>query len=107
MQSDITISGLDISGTLNKITDYTGFSGNTEYQSGNYLALHFDVPGYGSESITVELIGGLEGPVTLDDDGIIVLRIINTTETIKVTASDGVHTPIQKIYTLTGLTLAS
>lgn len=105
LQSDIAIEGNAISGTLNQITDYTGFSGNEDYQSGHYLVLHFDAPG-DDEVITVELVGGLTGPVTLDDDGIIVLRIIDTSETIKVTATDGTHAPYQQIYTLTGLTLA-
>ena len=54
---------------------------------------------------TVELVGGTNGPVTLDADKNIVLLIkSNTTQSIKVVSTkDGAS--VTKTYTLTGLTL--
>jgi hypothetical protein len=55
--------------------------------------------------VTVELVGGTKGPVTLDDDMNIVLLIKNKdTQSIKVTVNDGEDSAI-KTYGLTGLTL--
>lgn len=82
LQSGITItnSGFSgardtINGTLHYVTDYTGFSGNSELQSGNYLAMRVDTDDEDDE-ITVELLHGITGhPVTLDSDRNIVMRI--------------------------------
>lgn len=106
LQSGVTISGSTISGTLNNIDGYTGFSGNVAEQSGHYLVLRADT-GNPSDTITVELVGGTVGhPVTLDSDRNIVLRIANTsTQSVKVVATDGTST-VTKSYSLTGLTLA-
>ena len=106
LQSGVTISGSTISGTLNNIDGYTGFSGNVAEQSGHYLVLRADT-GNASDTITVELIGGTVGhPVTLDSDRNIVLRIASTsTQSVKVVATDGKRT-VTKSYSLTGLTLA-
>lgn len=106
LQSGVTISGSTISGTLNNIDGYTGFSGNVAEQSGHYLVLRADT-GNASDTITVELIGGTVGhPVTLDSDRNIVLRIANTsTQSVKVVATNGART-VTKSYSLTGLTLA-
>ena len=76
-------------------------------QSGNYIAIHNTVPDTTGATITVEVVGGTSGPRTLDSDGIIVLRIANTSQKIKVVASkDGLAT-VTKTFSLTGLTLAS
>ena len=57
------------------VTGYTGFSGNSALQEGNYLALKF-TPIDEDDVITVELLGGSTGhPVTLDSDLNMVLRI--------------------------------
>lgn len=106
LQSGVTISGSTISGTLNNIDGYTGFSGNVAEQSGHYLVLRAET-GNASDTITVELIGGTVGhPVTLDSDRNIVLRIANTsTQSVKVVATNGKRT-VTKSYSLTGLTLA-
>lgn len=106
LQAGVVISGSTISGTLNNIDGYTGFSGNVAEQSGHYLVLRADT-GNASDTITVELIGGTVGhPVTLDSDRNIVLRIANTsTQSVKVVATNGKRT-VTKSYSLTGLTLA-
>ena len=55
--------------------------------------------------VTVELVGGTKGPVTLDEDRNIVLLIKNKdTQSIKVTVYDGENSTT-KTYGLTGLTL--
>ena len=62
-------------GNLNYITDYTGFSGSTELQSGNYLALK--VSGIPSGSVvTMQKVGpGASPAVTLDSDLNAVVRM--------------------------------
>ena len=79
------LSNNRIVGTLKYVTGYTGFDTVVENQSGNYLALKFDTNVEEPDSITVELVGGEKGPVTLDDDHIHVMRIKDKTiKTIKV-----------------------
>lgn len=107
LQEDIEIDPDEgtIEGTLKHVTGYTGFSGTAAEQSGNYLALHCEALPE-ADSITVELIGGTVGhPVTLDADGLIVLRITdNETQKIRVTAwKDGAS--VVQTYDLSGLTL--
>lgn len=97
-----------IRGTLLKVTDYTGFSGDPEKQKGNYLVLKFTpnedlaekITG-GTASIAVELLGGDTGhPVTLDSDLNIVLLIKNQiTQQIKVyvTEDDTVTTVVYRL----------
>ena len=107
LQSNITVSGSAITGDLKYVSDYTGFSSKVEEQSGNYLALHCTVPGVDDATITVEVVGGTSGPVTLTDDGLIVDRIANTNQKIKVVASKEGCTPVTKTFNLTGLNLAT
>ena len=109
LQENIEINGTKISGTLKYVSDYTGFSSKVADRSGNYLALHFAAPAAPDATISVEIIGGHSGPVTLDPaDNVIVLRIESTTtQSIRVIASkDGCDT-VTREYSLTGLTLAS
>lgn len=100
LQSDIVISENEITGTLNYVTGYTGFSGKAEEQEGNYLALYVDTNI--DEDIYVEVINGFSGPVKLDSDKIIVLRIANNEQSVKITCGN-----IVKVYSLANLTLAS
>lgn len=105
LQENVTIGSNAITGTLKHVTDYTGFSSDTELQSGNYLVLHCEAEN--ADKITVELVGGTKGPVTLDDDGIIVIRITDpATQTVKVVCTNE-HKKYTKVYTLSGLTLES
>lgn len=105
LQDGISIVGGVISGTLNYVTGYTGFSGDVSEQSGNYLALRIDTDD-NVDSITVELIGGTAGhPVTLDSDRLIVIRITDTdNQSIKVVVNKNGLSQ-SKTYELTGLTL--
>lgn len=98
LQDSIKIEEDKITGTLKYVTGYTGFSSKTEEQSGNYLALH-NISNI-VEPIFVEVINGFSGPVQLDADGIIVLRIANNEQKVKVTCGD-----LVKEYSLSELTL--
>lgn len=98
LQEDVLVDDRAIEGVLKYVTGYTGFSGDPEEQSGNYLALKF-TPAAGAVT-TVELIGGKLGqPVTLDSDNNIVLRISNNNQKIKVVSTvDGES--VTKVYSL-------
>ena len=70
----------------------------------NYLALKVDSDSQDAV-VTVELVGGTKGPVTLDEDRNIVLLIKNKdTQSIKVTVNNEGNSST-KTYKLTGLTL--
>ncbi len=107
LQEDIVLDGSKISGKLKYVTGYTGFSGDPAEQEGNYIALHAETD-FTEDSITLELINGTVGhPVTLDSDGLMVVRITNKdTQKIKLVATKGTRTRV-KIYDLSGLTLAT
>ena len=87
LQSSVAIANNAITGNLNYIVDYTEFSSNPSEQSGHYLAIK--CAALAGSTITVELINGTLGhPVTLDSDGMIVIRITNTgTQSIQVVAT--------------------
>lgn len=103
MQDGIVIGEDSISGTLKYVTGYTGFSSAAADQKGNYLALKVNAPS--DAVVTVEVVGGTKGPVTLDDDRNIVLLIKNkNTQSVKVVAKAQGET-VTKTYGLTGLTL--
>ena len=87
LQSSVAIANNAITGNLNYIVDYTEFSSNPSEQSGHYLAIKCEA--LAGSTITVELINGTLGhPVTLDSDGMIVIRITNTgTQSIQVVAT--------------------
>lgn len=104
LQENVEVNSNAITGTLKYVTGYTGFSGNVSEQSGNYLALK--VTALAGAVITVELVGGTVGhPVTLDEDGMIVIRITNLeTQSITVVATSGTISETQS-FSISGLTL--
>lgn len=100
MQSGVIVGDSAITGTLKYVSDYTGFSGDPELQSGNYLVIHSTANVEGA-TITVTVTN----PVTLDADGIAVLRIADKdTQTVTVTASKEGYESTTKVFTLSGLT---
>ena len=103
LQSDIEISDdYKISGTLKKITGWTAFSGDPAEQSGNYIAVK--ATAVEGATITAQVIGGDHGPVTLDEDGILIARIKNIGQDLEFCATT--ETGAQRIrYDLSGLTL--
>lgn len=93
-----------MTGTLKYVTGYTGFSPSARLQEGNYIAFK-SVASEGA-TITAELVGGESGPVTLDSDGICVMRIasLETQTAIKVVATKGGKTETKE-FSIAGLTL--
>ena len=104
LQEDVEVANGAITGTLKYVTGYTGFSGDVSEQSGNYLAIK--VTAIEGATITVELKNGSLGhPVTLDEDGMIVIRITDkTTQSVEVVATKDSLSETQR-FSLTGLTL--
>jgi len=103
LQTGIEISDdHKITGTLKYVEGYTGFSGDPAEQSGNYLVVRASA--VEGAVITAEIIGGDHGPVTLDEDGILIARIKNTSQKLQFNAVTAAG--IQTItYSLSGLTL--
>lgn len=100
LQEDVAVEGNAISGTLKYVENYTGFSGDEALQSGNYIALHAEVPGVDDATITVKVTGEVE----LDSDGIAVLRIADkSSQTIKIVASKDGYRSVSKTFTLADL----
>ena len=102
MQSSIVVGDSAITGSLKYVEGYTGFDTNTENQKGNYLALKVEASA--GSNVTVEVVGGDKGPVTLDSDMNIVLRIKNNAQSVKVIATKG-EASVTKTYALTNLEL--
>lgn len=82
LQTGVQVVGGDVLGTLKYVTGFTGFSGDPELQSGNYLALSFNgnqtvTTDSTPDKITVELVNARtnHGPQTLDSDKDICVRI--------------------------------
>lgn len=107
LQENVVVGRNDITGTLKYVTGYTGFSNKPEEQSGNYLVIRSEVPDAEDATITVEVVGGTKGPVTLDPDGIMVARIANKQQKIRVVASLDGYESYTRTFVLSGLTLAS
>ena len=101
--SGLTITGTDIKGTLNYYDGSNWELGtwSEEQKAGNFLPLSLSSDG----TITVQVIGGDNGPTQVTD-GFCIFRIkSNTTQTIQVKASGGGGAENTKTYSLTGLTL--
>lgn len=104
LQENIVVGDSKISGTLKYVTGYTGFSGNVAEQSGNYIALKCEATS--GASISIEIVGGYSGPVTLDPDGLWVGKIANNQQSIKIVATkNGISDT--RILTLESLVLQS
>jgi len=108
LQEDVEITDRAVIGTLKYVTGYTGFSGDPEEQSGNYLAIHAAVPGENGVTITAQVEGSGKSPVALDSDGILILRVKSEdtlTRHLIYTASKAGHKSVTKYWALNGLTL--
>ena len=101
LQSDVIVHDKFIKGTLHYVTGYTQYSEVEAEQSGNYLALKFDVSD--GATTTIQITG--KEPVTLDNSKNAVFRVENkNTQKIKVVTTLGDDT-ITKVYSLSGLTV--
>lgn len=104
LQEDVAVSGNAVTGTLHYLDDYTGFSGDVEEQSGNYLAVKCTANE--GDTIVLDLIGGRHGPVTLDNDGICIIRISDKdSQKLKYTATGADGSTETQIFDLSGLVL--
>lgn len=84
------------------VDDYTGFSGDTDLQKGNYLAIHCEVTNVDGAVIKCKL----DNEVTLDSDGICVIRIRDkSTQTLRVVATKDGYATKTLTYSLSGLTV--
>lgn len=104
LQSNIVVGTNAITGTLNYIDDYSSAGYTGDEASGNFLVIHCESDD--ADSITVEVIGGLHGERTLDSDGIIICRIANTSQKIRVRAYKDGQVANVKTYDLSGLVLS-
>lgn len=98
LQTGVSVSGTNVSGTLHYVTGYTDFSNIPEEQQGNYLAIHCAVPDV--DGVTISVNGR-----TLESDGIIVLIIKNKDNPVTITASKSGLDSVTKTYSISGLTL--
>lgn len=107
LQSGVIVGDSQIVGTLKYVDDYTGFSGDPNEQKGNFLVLHCEAADT-VDSLSVEVINGTVGhPVTLDEDGIAVLRIADKFRQKIRFAAYKDDTSCTKTFDLSGLTLES
>lgn len=99
LQSDIVVNDDSISGTLNYVTGYTGYSGDTDLQSGYYIALKLNVPNGATTTIAALNNGGSGTPVDLGSDDYAVGRI--TTKNAKIVISTTLAgVTVSKTYSL-------
>ena len=101
LQENIAVAPTGITGTLKYIDDYSSAFSGAE-ASGNYLVLR--AKSINGAVITGEVVGGTHGPVTLDEDGILICRIASNEQSVKfvATTSNGSATVT---YALTNLVL--
>lgn len=101
LQSGIVVSGSAITGTLKYVADYSAAFGG-DLSSGNYIALHCEVPGVEDVTITAKVTNA----VTLEEDGNVILRIADkSTQTITVVAAKSGFKSVTKVFSLKGLTV--
>lgn len=99
LQENVEIDGDAVTGTLHYLDDYTGFSGDPELQSGNYICLHFE----SSVPATIQAAYN-DKTVTLTDDGILIVRVADKDLPLTVTATY-IGQIVTKTYDLSDLTL--
>ena len=87
LQANIAFDEEGIKGTSKYVTGYTGFSGQTKEQKGNYLALK--ATSKQGATIKALIVGGEHGEVTLDNDGILVARLVASATAIRFSATKG------------------
>lgn len=102
LQENVHIYKSSIEGTLFYLDDYTGFSGDPKLQFGNYVALHATVPGVQGATIKAIRPGRT---VTLDSDGILILRVPDKYSTITFTAEKEGNETVKRTFDLSRLFL--
>lgn len=105
LQSDIFANDQAFQGTLNYVKNWTGYSQDPAENSGNFIA--FKAEATSGATITCKMVGGPQDgrEQTLDDDGIVVSRIVTPKQKVVITATlDGGDT-ISKTMAFGGLKL--
>lgn len=98
LQSNVAISDSKVvSGNLEYITDYTGFSSDPALQSGNFIALHWSNPEARVTSLKVGIVPSSIGADLVecinDTDRNGVFRVTDpATQKIRIVQSDGTTT---------------
>ena len=109
LQSNIQFNGEYAIGTLKHVTGYTGFSGESELQSGNYIAIKVDlfgIPATANPTIIVtKSVTGEEDTTTTISDGYLVCRVPDNTTKLVFTASASGYTAVTKTVKMSRLTL--
>lgn len=101
MQSDIIIDDEDgLSGTLNYVTGYTGYSEDVSGQTGHFLAIRAVCEG-AEISVSTD-----SGDAQNAGNGIFVVQVADGDEELVITANGGAAGSIIKSLALDGLTLA-
>lgn len=104
LQENIVVGTDAITGTLKYVADYSSAYSGDEAQ-GNYIALHCTANAPNAV-IKAQVVNGVHGEVTLDEDKICIFRITdNTTQSIKFSATASGYRPVTVEYALDDLTL--
>ena len=104
LQENIVVGTDKISGTLKYVADYSSAFSGDEAQ-GNFIALHCTANAPNAV-IKAQVVNGVHGEVTLDEDKICIFRIAdNTTQSIKFSASADGYRPVEVVFALSDLTL--
>lgn len=85
LQKNVHVYRESVEGTLLFVDDYTGFSGDPKEQVGHFIVLHATVPEETGYTITVKSPTGKT--TTLDDDGILILHVLDKHGVVSFTAS--------------------
>lgn len=96
------INGNSVVGELKYISDYSSAGYTGDEKDGHFLALKCTAES--GATITCQVIGGRHGASTLDADGLVICRIANNTQTIKITATKSGQSET-RVLSLTGLVL--
>lgn len=103
LQTNVKVRGSNITGTLKYVDDYTGFSGDVAEQSGNYLAIHITST---LENVTFKSTYN-NRTVTLDPDGLLVIRVVDKTKPLTISAEKSGYATTADTFNLAKLTLES
>ena len=99
LQSDVVVNDDSIGGTLKYVTGYTGYSEDTDLQSGNYLSLAISAPSGATTTVKMVNNGGInETETTLSNDYYVAYVKSKNAKIVVTTTLSGVS--ITKTYSL-------
>lgn len=100
-----SVSGETITGSVNKITDWTEFSSNTSEQTGYYVALEVD--DWEGNSFRIDRTTGKGKAVAFNGDGIAILFLGADQNAVNTAQSFVVITPEGEVSYTFNVTLAN